>query len=61
MISGVLAMMGVVNELVREGVLSDLLYTADFVMMSETIEGLWIKFSKWKESFESMDLKVMVW
>ena len=28
------------------------------VLMSETIEGLGNKFSKWKESFESKSLKV---
>ena len=38
--------------------LSELLYADDLVQMSETIEGLGNKFLKWKESFESMDLKV---
>ena len=36
----------VVTELVREGVLCELLYADDFVLMSETIEGLWNKFRK---------------
>ena len=40
-----------------EDPLSELLYANDFVMMSETIEGLSNKFLKWKV-FESKGLKV---
>ena len=38
----------VVTEFAREVVLSVLLYADDLVLMSETIEGLRIKFIKWK-------------
>ena len=41
----------VVTELAREGVLSELLYADDLVMMSETIKGLSNYFFKWKEAF----------
>ena len=36
----------VVTELAREGVLSELLHADDFVLLSETIEGLRNKFLK---------------
>ena len=39
-----------------ESALSELLYDLD--LMSEIIEGLRNKFLKWKEAFESKDLKV---
>ena len=50
----------VVSEFAREGALSELLYTDDFVPMSETVEGLRNKFLNWKESFESKGLKVNI-
>ena len=40
-----------VTELAREFAPSELLYADDFVLMSETIEGLRNKFLKWKEVF----------
>ena len=40
------------------GALSELLYADDIVLMSETIEGLWNMFQKWKESIGSMGVKV---
>ena len=43
----------VVTELAREGVLSELLYVDDLVLMRETIDGLRNKVVKWKEVFES--------
>ena len=49
-------MVDVVTELLKEGVLSE--YADDFVLMSETIEGLSNKFFKWKEAFESKGLLV---
>ena len=49
-----------VTELDSEGVLSELLFADDLVLMSDTIEGLSIKFLKWKEAFESKSLKVNV-
>ena len=48
----------VVSELAREGVLSELLYADDLVLMYETIEGLTYEFLKWSEAFESKGLKV---
>ena len=37
---------------------SELLYADDVVLMSETIEGLNIRFLEWKEAIESKGLKV---
>ena len=48
----------VVTKFAREGSLSELLYVDDLVLMSDTIEGLRNKFSKWKKSFESKGLSV---
>ena len=36
---------------------TELLYADDFVLTSETIEGLRNKFLKWKEAFEIKGLK----
>ena len=47
----------VITEMSRVGVLSELLYADDLVLMSETIEGLRDKFLKWKEAFERKGLK----
>ena len=41
-----------------EGVLSELLYADDFVLMSEAIKELRDKCLKWKEAVESKGLKV---
>ena len=48
----------VVTESVRNGLMSELLYADDLVLMSETMEGLREKFWKWKEALESKGLKV---
>ena len=48
----------VVTELAREGVLSELLYADDLVMMSKTIEILVNTFIKWKEASISKGFKV---
>ena len=48
----------VVMESVRSGLLSEMLYACDLVLMSKTMEGLRQKFKKWKEAFESQGLKV---
>ena len=48
----------VVTESVRNGLMSEMLYADDLVLMSETMEGLRQKFWKWKEAFESKGLKV---
>ena len=43
----------VVSELTREGVLSELLYADDLVLIGETVGGLWKKFRKWTDAFWS--------
>ena len=48
----------VVAELSRDHALSELLYTVDIVLLSETIEGLRNEFLKWKKAFESKGFKV---
>lgn len=48
----------VVTEEAREGLMYEMLYADDLVLMSETMEGLREKFWKWKEAFESKGLKV---
>ena len=47
-----------VTKFAREGALSELLYTDDLVLMSETTEELRNKFLKRKEVFKSKGLKV---
>ena len=47
-----------VMESVRNGLMSEMLYADDLVLMRETMEGLREKFWKWKEAFESKGLKV---
>ena len=42
----------------REGMLCELLYADDLVLMSETVEGISDSFLKWKEAFEIKCLKV---
>ena len=53
-----LTVVDVVNECAREGVLSELLYADDLVLMSETIEVLRNRFLEWKGAFESKGMKV---
>ena len=48
----------VITEFAREGSLSEFLYANDIVLLSETLEGLWDNFIKWKEAFEIKGLKV---
>ena len=50
--------MDVVTKFARGGALSEFLYTDDLVLMSETIEGIWDNFLKWKEAFYSKDLQI---
>ena len=51
----------VVIEFATEGVLSEMLYADDLVLMSDTIDGLMNMFLKWKEPFESKGFKVTLW
>ena len=46
-----------VNEFIREGVLSELLYADDLVLLSEVVEGLMNKFWKWKKNSEINGLR----
>ena len=48
----------VVTESVRNGLMSEMLYADDLVLMSERMEGLREKFWKWNKAFESKGLKV---
>ena len=47
----------VVTESARNGLMNEMLYADDLVLMSETMEGLREKFWKWKKAFESKGLK----
>ena len=51
-------MVDVVMESVRNGLMSEMLYADDLVLMSETMEELRKKSWKWKEAFERKGLKV---
>ena len=51
-------MVDVVTDSVRNGLMSEMLYADDLVLMSETMEGLRKKLWKWKETFESKGLQV---
>ena len=42
----------VVNVFAREGTLSESLYADCLVLMSETIQGHWSKFLRWKEAIK---------
>ncbi|XP_077862361.1 uncharacterized protein LOC144344061 [Saccoglossus kowalevskii] len=48
----------VVTESAREGLMREMLYADDLILMDDTMEGLREKFVKWKKSFESKGLKV---
>ena len=47
-----------VRESVRNGFMSEMLYMEDLLLTSEMMEGLRERFSKWKEAFNSKELKV---
>ena len=48
----------VVTENAREGLMEEVLYTDDLVLISEMMEGLKKRFLKWKSALESKGLKV---
>ena len=48
----------VISENAREGLMNEILYADDLVLLSESTENLNEKFLKWKEAFESKGLKV---
>ena len=47
-----------VTASVRNGLISEMSYTDDYVLMSEMMEELREKFWKWKEAFKRQGLKV---
>ena len=51
-------MVNVVTENVRNGLMSEMLYMDDLVLINEMMEGLREKFWKWKEAFENKGMKV---
>ena len=51
-------MVDVVTKLAIVGVLRELLYADDFILMSVTIKGFMNRLLEWKEAFESKGLKV---
>ena len=50
--------MDVMTENARKGVVNELLYADDRVVMSETVEDLKERFWNWRDSLESKGLKV---
>ena len=48
----------VISENAKEGLINEVLYADDLVLMSESMKNLKEKFLKWKEAFESNGLKV---
>ena len=48
----------VISENAREGLINEILYADNLVLMSESVENLKEKFLKWKKAFESKGLKV---
>ena len=50
----------VILENAREGLINEILYADDLILMSKSVENLKEKFLKWKETFESKGLKVNI-
>ena len=50
--------MDVITENTRRGVVNELLYEGDLVLMSEAMEALKERFWYWKDELESKSLKV---
>ena len=48
----------VISRNAREGLMNEIFYADDLVLMSESMENLKEKFLRWKEAFESKGLKV---
>ena len=48
----------IITENSREGLMNEILFTDDSILMSENMENLREKFLKWKEAFKSKELKV---
>ena len=50
----------VVTEHAREGLLNEILYADDPVLMSESMDDLWERFQRWRSALEGKGLKVNV-
>ena len=50
--------MDVISKNAREGLMNEILYADDLVLMSESMENYKKKFLKWKEALESKGLRV---
>ena len=50
--------MNLISENAKEGVMNEILYVDDLVLISGSIENLNEKFLKWKEAFKSKGLNV---
>ena len=48
----------VVTENVRQGLMKEVLYADDLVLMSETMEGLKKRFLKWRSALKSKGLEM---
>ena len=48
---------GIISENAREGLMNEILYADDLVLINESTENLKEKFLKWKEAVESKGLK----
>jgi len=48
----------VVTTLTKKGLLGEILNTDDLVLMSDTMDRLGRKFTRWKEAFENKSLNV---
>ena len=49
-----------VTEHAREGLLNEILYADDLVLMSESLEDLRERFQRWRSALEDKGLKVNV-
>ena len=52
--------MNLTTENAREALMNEILYADDSVLINESIENLKEKFLKWKKSFDSKGLKVVM-
>ena len=50
----------IVTENAREGLMKEVLYADNLVLISETMEGLKERFLKWRSALESKGLKVNI-
>ena len=51
-------MVDVITESAREGLMKEILYANDLVLVSDTMEEQRRRFQKWREAFETKGLRV---